>query len=464
MPTPKDTNPNQVGDKGTKPSPEKLLPTQEKADRTTTLERKSSNSSFRPKLGLKLSNNKPRRDKTALASGRIFASSIVTSSLPTESHQAPVSDMEKEYREEGLLKVLSSPGNSNPSDTLNHNEIPPTGAISNNHAKSSEESATIEDENVVEVPGGLDAPSKMNNTAKNNKKETKPSKASNKINDNFVRLNMKNKAGSCRGAKNKNSKFHKEKRSWSFRGGGVGTTDGRENGAPLGGLAVPTVTFDAPVPSSFRPNATENSETPGEEEDTSRGRFHRSNAFRSSKSNSTSYVSKLSGLDPLDEFVDGTFHHSQSKVPGATKPNLPPSQSTPAAVFGERATAQAPKCARHQRPCKLIKVKKATTGNKGREFYACSMPRGEQCNHFQWADDTVEVRYSVAFTDRKTMNLVKLCSRITFSVFFFAMDVGRFRRFRRPDARLPETLPIRVLSRGRSRPTSIAFGRSPFRS
>jgi hypothetical protein len=25
-------------------------------------------------------------------------------------------------------------------------------------------------------------------------------------------------------------------------------------------------------------------------------------------------------------------------------------------------------------------------------FYACHMPRGEQCDHFQWADDTIEVR------------------------------------------------------------------------
>ena len=39
-------------------------------------------------------------------------------------------------------------------------------------------------------------------------------------NDNFVRQNLKNNAGACRGAKNKSSKFSKERRSWSHRGGG----------------------------------------------------------------------------------------------------------------------------------------------------------------------------------------------------------------------------------------------------
>ena len=93
---------------------------------------------------------------------------------------------------------------------------------------------------------------------------------------------------------------------------------------------------------------------------------------------SSAYVSRMTGLDPMDEFLDGTFQ--SAKQTGNKKANQTTSEA-PAA----------PKCARHQRPCKLIVVKKNATGNKGRKFYACSMPRGEQCNHFQWADDTVEV-------------------------------------------------------------------------
>lgn len=78
------------------------------------------------------------------------------------------------------------------------------------------------------------------------------------------------------------------------------------------------------------------------------------------------------GVDPMDDFLDGTF------------------QTAP--VTKAKASREAiPKCPGHQRPCKLLTVKKNTTGNKGRPFYVCSLPRGEQCNHFTWADDTVEV-------------------------------------------------------------------------
>jgi hypothetical protein len=87
----------------------------------------------------------------------------------------------------------------------------------------------------------------------------------------------------------------------------------------------------------------------------------------------------MTGLDPLDEFLDGNFH--------LRTPN-----SNNGTVSTENNNS-APNCARHQRPCKLIEVKKTNTGNKGRKFFACSMPRGEQCNHFQWADDTVEVSF-----------------------------------------------------------------------
>ncbi|CAM9978884.1 unnamed protein product, partial [Discosporangium mesarthrocarpum] len=48
--------------------------------------------------------------------------------------------------------------------------------------------------------------------------------------------------------------------------------------------------------------------------------------------------------------------------------------------------ALTPRCVKHQRRTKLLTVKK-TGLNKGRRFYVCSLPRGEGCAFFMWADD-----------------------------------------------------------------------------
>eukprot|EP00980_Cylindrotheca_fusiformis_P006543 scaffold1384_cov116-Cylindrotheca_fusiformis.AAC.21 len=165
--------------------------------------------------------------------------------------------------------------------------------------------------------------------------ETNDKSNNKKVNDNFVRLNMRNTSGSCRGAKNKKSKrssLYAERYSkWK------------------------------------KPNNNDDG-------DATRG-------------GGNFYTSKRTGLDPLDDYADGIFHKTARSSNAPTK---------------------IPKCARHQLPCKLIVVKKTSTGNKGRKFYACSMPRGEQClltevslssflrsqqnhsNHFEWADDTIE--------------------------------------------------------------------------
>jgi hypothetical protein len=144
-----------------------------------------------------------------------------------------------------------------------------------------------------------DIPTESTNT-KVTKRAVEPSKQ--KVNnDNFVRLNMKNSAGACRGARNKSTRFKR---------------------------------FDK-------------------------------NEKRTAKKKKM----LQSGVDPLDDFVDGVY-----KAKGESSNN-----------------DKAPSCARHQRPCKLLVVKKNTTGNKGRKFYVCSLPRGEQCDHFEWADNTVEV-------------------------------------------------------------------------
>jgi ATP-dependent DNA helicase Q4 len=139
-------------------------------------------------------------------------------------------------------------------------------------------------------------------------------------NDNFVRLNLKNGAGACRGARNKKALrkaavIHRQRLE--------------RTKAPL----------DQRTP-------------PGIE---------------------TTVICQLrTGVDPLDDLLDGTYQgtSSKSKRPGR---------------------GAAPCCSGHQQPCKLITVKKNTRGNKGRKFYVCSFPRGEQCDHFEWADDTQEV-------------------------------------------------------------------------
>eukprot|EP00501_MAST-03F_sp_TOSAG23-6_P002069 GSMAST32.ASY1.ANO1.2160.1 assembled CDS len=46
-----------------------------------------------------------------------------------------------------------------------------------------------------------------------------------------------------------------------------------------------------------------------------------------------------------------------------------------------------PLCAGHRLPCKLRKVKKKNN-NKGRKFYGCSMPYGQHCDTFMWADES----------------------------------------------------------------------------
>ncbi|XP_067243974.1 endonuclease 8-like 3 isoform X1 [Chanodichthys erythropterus] len=44
-----------------------------------------------------------------------------------------------------------------------------------------------------------------------------------------------------------------------------------------------------------------------------------------------------------------------------------------------------PCCSSHHRPC-TVRVVTKEGENKGRQFYTCSLPRGTQCNFFEWAD------------------------------------------------------------------------------
>ena len=334
----------------------------------------SSDSSLRPKLGLRLGNKTTNRKSDSAAISRFGRSRRVTSSPTDFQRTITASDTGHGSREDELLVVLRSPGKFDSALTLASDTVGATRGQS-----STEINITVGDEITTRMNVNTN---NTNQISKNTRKKTN-------VNDNFVRLNMKNNAGACRGAKNKSSKYSKERRSWKFRGGATNEEGGRSlDHAPMGNFANPTITFDPPLPPTSFPDNINNQNI--EDEGERRKKFSRSKEFNNSKSNATSYVSKMSGLDPLDEFVDGTFHSSETKKAKTSTKNSA-ATSTSITLHGGASTPDAPKCARHQRPCKLIKVKKATTGNKGREFYACSMPRGEQCDHFQWADDTVEV-------------------------------------------------------------------------
>ena len=392
-------------------------------------------SSFRPKLGLRLGNKETMKGKIGLASMSRFRSSRRVTSSPNHFQRTlPVTDAEDESPEGDRLIVLRSPGKSGsslplPQDSFNNNGdnflASDTGAASDSRS-SPKNSTTIDDEIKQGASTGLT--NTIARTSVTTNRKTKITRKKNNINDNFVRLNMKNNAGACRGAKNKSSKYSKERRTWTFRGGAV--NDGGSSSsdhAAMGSFANPTLTLDPVMPPTSSSFSNHNNMQSNEGGERRGGKFSRSKAFNNIKSNATSYVSKMSGLDPLDEFVDGTFHASEAKK-GKTKTkqlsrSSSAASSTTKTVYGVAMTAVAPMCARHQRPCKLIKVKKATTGNKGREFYACSMPRGEQCDHFQWADDTVEVCYHLTHWYMSTKfnferSLIYSLKTIVFIVFF----------------------------------------------
>ena len=152
-------------------------------------------------------------------------------------------------------------------------------------------------------------------------------------NDNFVKLNLRNTAGACRGAKTRKTKSFRH-----YSSSHDSSRQQQQQQQQRGGMTAC-----------------------GEE-------VAQSNIKRrvASSTSSSSYRSTAI-LDPLDDFLDGTFQSTTT-----TKPKT-----------------LVPVCARHARPCQLHRVKKNTSGNKGRQFYSCGMPRGEQCNHFEWAENTL---------------------------------------------------------------------------
>ncbi|KAL7578322.1 hypothetical protein ACA910_012730 [Epithemia clementina (nom. ined.)] len=173
--------------------------------------------------------------------------------------------------------------------------------------------------------------------------------------DNFIKLNLKNKAGSCLGARNKKAKL-KSKIRWQAQ---------KENRRNQIHAAVAAVNDDD------SPNAVR-------------------------KTTEAHYGGALThdGIDPMDDFLDGTFATTTAGAQQATVNNKT-IDSNPI-----------PLCSGHQQPCKQLTVKKNTTGNKGRQFFCCALARGEQCNFFKWADDTVEAAKAVLMKNKSYSGFV----------------------------------------------------------
>ena len=158
---------------------------------------------------------------------------------------------------------------------------------------------------------------------------------------NYVKLSLRNSAGSCLGAKNRKSK-RKSQIQWEKN---------KKKGWHAAGAA--------------------------REETSSHGTSeqHFGGALT------------LDGIDPVDDLVDGALSCAASnKKPGRSNP--------------------IPLCSGHHQPCKLLTVRKTSTGNKGRQFYCCALDRGEQCNFFKWMDDTPEAVQAALMANRSFSGFV----------------------------------------------------------
>lgn len=45
-----------------------------------------------------------------------------------------------------------------------------------------------------------------------------------------------------------------------------------------------------------------------------------------------------------------------------------------------------PLCPGHNKPCLVLTTAQTANNTAGRQFYKCSMPEGEKCDFFEWAD------------------------------------------------------------------------------
>jgi hypothetical protein len=196
---------------------------------------------------------------------------------------------------------------------------------------------------------GLDTFQSLSSTAAADK-NYKINKKTKHINENYVRLNLRNSSGTS------HQRRHRTKKT--------NTTISTKQQRP----------------------ATENFE----DENSSNLQYRQ----KSSTSRSMCITSNVL-IDPLDDYLDGTFDPNCGKVNPGVKEQQKQQRSSSTLTTNKMNDIVAvdqshPKCIRHGRTCQLLTVRKGNTGNRGRKFYVCSLPRGEQCNFFQWQEDTAQ--------------------------------------------------------------------------
>ncbi|GMF10670.1 unnamed protein product [Phytophthora lilii] len=81
--------------------------------------------------------------------------------------------------------------------------------------------------------------------------------------------------------------------------------------------------------------------------------------------------------------VDHDQLRKRQRTPSRS-PDSPPNQSRPPPV--QDLTSEIPRCEDHRLPCVEREVSREGP-NKGRMFYVCPLPQGEQCNFFAWVSD-----------------------------------------------------------------------------
>lgn len=256
---------------------------------------------------------------------------------------------------------------------------------SSNHADwfDPEELATIErmtsaNKNVMDEDASLllnetEEPSTSSRSG-NNKSRGQGGRGGGDVNDNFVRLDLRNAAGSCRGARNlkkvNKQKLWRAQNRFGMNDTNVNNLDSSDVGEDGGGVGGGIV---VPMHQSGKYGSHE------------RGGSRRDN--RDGGDLKCFSALQNAGVDPLDDYVDGAFSKRNDKSTASS--NGGRNGKDESALMRDGSI---PICTRHQRPCKLMTVKKNNKGNKGRKYFVCSMPKGEQCNFFKWEEDTVEVR------------------------------------------------------------------------
>jgi GRF zinc finger len=182
------------------------------------------------------------------------------------------------------------------------------------------------------------------------------------VSDNFVRMDLKRK-GTCKFKKQGGAlggRFSAS-RSDSNSSSGSGKRGGGKWGSKWGKGDY-----------SKHSNSSSNSEDPVT------GEQHNGSAAARDKPLSSGAAKCHGGVDALDQCLDALATAAASAADSSTT-----------AADGENEEdvlkRLAPRCPRHQRAAKLLTVRKAG-GNRGRKFYGCSLPRGEGCGFFMWAE------------------------------------------------------------------------------